>query len=298
MGRDFSDGSRNPGRLERWLRQECLSAKYDEHPITKFTVCHVPLRGSPNQVFEYAVADEPTADDIPTLKDLLWSTIEQDAEGMGGRQKYLVLVWRRDFDSPTARWTGQIHTPEVETDSDPMDTEPASGHGMIAQSMRHTEAIMKTSMGSIGVVMGTMQRMMMQLAEHNERLTQKQFDMFEMLEAARSLQHEREMAEMVAASGEARKDKVFEQLMTLTPVLVNKVGGRKLLPSAKSPTEMMLMTLVHTLEPNQFEGIIKHLKPEQAVLLMDLIKTYQEEEEAKKAAAGDTTEKRNGHAGA
>ncbi len=270
-------GFSNEKRLERWVRQQAFGGWEDR--LCTFVIEHVGV-GKATVVFEKTVEGILAEHEITPMVEFLWETIMSDVEGLGATQKYMVKAMREGRETPSGRFTCRVMADnDEENDLDGTDTEPPTKAGIQAQQMRHNEALMKTFAGTVQAMLGSMARMTQQQAEQIEKLTEQRFKSLEVIENAMTQQAERELASMSAMSAEDRKDKMVNTLMMLAPAVVNKLGGKKLLPEASSPKDMMLKNLIDSLEPEQFAKLSTALTAEQQVLLVQVIQTFKAEEQ-------------------
>lgn len=269
----------NEKRLERWLRQQ-FCGDYEEN-LDRFVVRHSPSGTKGNIVIEKKIVDRVTVDDIGGIVTELLDVIESDANGMGGLQRYVIEAMREGREAPSGRFSCRIsgHDESVDDDSDVVDTEAPTKNGLVAQQMRHNEALVKTLAQTLGTTSGIMQRTIAQQAEHIERLQEQRFKSFEILESALSEHHRRDMEMLQMSSTEERKDKAVEKALMLLPAVVNRIGGKKLLPEHSSPRDIMLKDLISSLEGDQFERIAGALKPEQQIAFIELLKAFKSDEE-------------------
>jgi hypothetical protein len=269
----------NEKRLERWLRQQFFGDH--EETLERFVVRHSPSGTKGSIVLEKKIVDRVTEDDLNGIVTELLDVVESDASGMGGLQRYAIDAMREGRETPSGRFTCRVtgHDDSVDDDNDVVDTEAPTKHGLISQQMRHNEALVKTLAQILGSTANSMQRTIAQQAEHIERLQEQRFKSFDVIESALSEQHRREMEMLQLSSGEDRKDKAVEKALTLLPAIVNRVSGRKLLPEASSPRDIMLKDLIASLEGDQFEKIATSLKPEQQILFIELLKAFKSDEE-------------------
>lgn len=276
-------------RLERWLRQQLYGGHKKE--LSSFIVFHQPMGGRKTKIQERSMADAVTVDELEAFVDEIMSIMENDAEGCG-YQRYVVESYRVDDEEPDSRLPVNVHGSQANDEGDSLDHEGPSAKGIVAQAMRHNESHYKTTLGAFQFMMQSLQRQLELSMQQTERLMEKSYKDMETREKAESLQHERELQAMVASAEMDRKDKLVEKVTNLLPAVVNRLGGKKLLPEPKTPQGEMLKGLVHSLRPEQFNGIAANLDQDQMILLMQLIQTYQAEEEAK--GNGDQSKGRNG----
>src|SRR5689334_698159 len=79
-------------RIARWLRP-LLEAEEDQRP-TRIAVRHVSVNDRHADVSSLAVADETDDEALAALAEEIEVAIQNDADGMGGTQRYLVVALR------------------------------------------------------------------------------------------------------------------------------------------------------------------------------------------------------------
>lgn len=270
-------------RLERFIRQQAFGSH--DSPLEQFLFYHAPAGGKGKQIWDRRIESPITEAEIDPMISEFMEILESDAKGMGGMQRYQIEARREGTNASSGRFVAKIYgeADEEDIDADPLDHEGPTSRGLVAQSMRHTEAMTKTLMGSLGVVMGTLQRTLAQQTEVNERLINQRFESLEIIEEAMTKRHERELEAMVVTAEQDRKDKFGEMIRGLAPVAVNKLagGGRKLLPEKTTPREEMINHILDTLDPDQAAKLQSILRPEQLIIMFELFAARQAESEAK-----------------
>ncbi len=137
--------------------------------------------------------------------------------------------------------------------------------------------------------MGMMARMLESANQTNEKLLRERSEMFESLENAKSLEHERNASLLLTSGEQERKDKAFDKLMGLLPVVVNRIVGAKVMPGGDDPMMMMLEPLISSMSQEQFQAIAGNLTGEQQLIFFELLQTMQK----RKAANGQAKAKEN-----
>lgn len=261
-------------KLEQWIRRMVLFAR-PEGPCVKLVlrhnginktqdVCSIPAKGPEN---ELRSADELVAD--------VWQNAWDDAEGQGGLQKYVVLAYFAD--DPLrhgTRFPFMIQATELEggegDDDGPSGSEPPTKQGMLAQQMRHNEAIMRTSTMATGDIIRTQTSIIRQLRERIESLEGHYLEQTKIYEEMVTETHSREMELIRVKSQEKRKDEAFEQLKALGPVIVNKILGKKLLAESSDPAVLQLKEFMATITPEQMQKLQGVLGPGQLISIYNM----------------------------
>lgn len=263
-------------KFERWLRQQILIEDEEKGRCKKIVVRHVVSNKMGSELITVPV---PRKDLDQAWFDETMATVENavmdDAEGLGGVQTYVVLPYHANTASkPSSRFTIREATASVD-DPEEMDSEPATGKGMLAQMMRHTEAATRLSMMSMGQIVTTLRHANAKQAELIEKLVEEKMANLEMMEDLKSQRLEREILTKREESKDRIKAEIMDKMSTLVPVLVNRIAGKPLLPGKSTPMEGMIKGLIESIEPSQLESLQGVLKPTQLVALMEIFQTLQ-----------------------
>jgi hypothetical protein len=224
--------------------------------------------------------------------DELFDATMKDAEDIGrGKIKYSVTV-----KGVKGRVTFAIVIPEREgEDEDDLDEVP-NKRGLISQQMRHTESLMKIT---VGFVKDNQKSLSDQLKEARARiqfLESRHVETAKQYEELISMRHLRDLEFKKLENGERRKDQVGHILMQLAPVVASKFlgGGAKAAVEmgAKTPLEVMLEGFLSTFNQEQLGKLAQAgiLSPIQMAGFMEIVGYILDrqaaEEEARKAKAG------------
>jgi hypothetical protein len=267
----MSGGNRQ--RLDRWIRRQAFG---DSGRLTGFVIKHSGQGTKGSLVGEHKV-EGLTTDDISECVDSLLNLIADDAAGMGGIQRYLIESRHDESGDASARFSLRIEGYDPDLDNlDSDDAEPPTKQGALAQQMRHNEVIMKSLVAGMGGAVQSLQRSCSRQAEMIETLMEQRFKDFATVEEALSRKHERELEMLEKSSDMDRKDRLIEKGLTLLPAVVNRLTGQKMVEDAASPREEMLRSLVETLTQEQLNQVARCLRPDQQIVLLEMIKAFQD----------------------
>jgi hypothetical protein len=131
----------------------------------------------------------------------LGDLIATDAEGLGGMQRYLLVALRGS--EVLGRLPIRAAGGADEGAADPIDSEPATARGLVAQLMRHNEANSRIVSLSMGQIVATLLRQNERLRLVAEEAEDKRYAVANLTEQLLSQQHERDLeARMVEERGE------------------------------------------------------------------------------------------------
>ena len=254
--------------LTRWLSRELVKDR-KEKPICKITLRHASPGTKGNEVENIDLTERVLSlDNIPELAEEIISRAQTDADGIGNVQRYTVTLYALGEIRAVLRWPFRIRANGDEFDES--GEESPNAKGLLQQLMRHNEAIAKTMVHAVAGITTVMARRLESSDLTVTRLTEQHHRNMELLEEAKSDQHTRDMELLTTEASESRKNQMFEKLALLVPVMINKLAGQKVL-NAEDPTAMMLKAFSESISPEQFQHIQKSLKPEQLILLAQIL---------------------------
>ena len=286
-------------KLLSWCKRQ--TDNNDADPLVRVTLAHMGERGSqksPSQVHEIKNAGGQKPEDLCSS---LVAAAHEDAEGLGGLQRYVCYSYYGEAgERKGERFTFRIFTDFAE-DELGGDSEPANATGLVSQSMRHTEAIMRSNTMDRGEIIRHYQRIVDSLTAQVEKLSAKHFDMLTMAEEMTQANHERKMDAIRVEHEMINKGEVFRTVKILLPTVVNKLAGKNLLPTSETPSDVLVDQLLESLDPQQVAVIQQVLKPQQLVAFAGIAETAltrkeQREKKDKEAKGGLEVTPGNGKA--
>ena len=249
----------------------------DGQPFTRIVVEHLGSTKA-QEVYTRDVAEPFSA---PALASEVIEAAREDAEGIGGLQKYSVKAFFGASKKPQVKRIAIDARDELTDDE---FSEPASSKGQVAQSMRHTEAAVKLALMGSAQSQSALLQTVNRLQSQVEKLMDERAEYLEKIEELRSQEHERRMEALLIEKQEARKDEAVEQLKLLAPVVAHKLGlPAGLLPGttaaagdgAPGGAGAVLSALVQSLKPEQMGRLMAILDAGQQASLMTLISDFQ-----------------------
>lgn len=249
---------------------------YDANPANKLVVRHISAGNRfGNEVVVYQLSPSISPDDLEVLVNQIEEVTVDDAEGLAsGLQKYAILAEREGGEKYPGRCLFAIAGSDDMEEG--LDSEPANANGLVRQLMRHLEVVQRTAQMGTGHIIQMQARTIEQLAEQNQKMQSKHLEVIDNLEQLKSEQFARE----IEAKREEVKMNVIKDMaskvQTLLPLVVNKLGGKKLLPEKTTSGEQMVMGLMESLKPEQMEKIAEVLSPEQMTVIMQVYQNMQE----------------------
>jgi hypothetical protein len=146
-------------------------------------------------------ADGEAEAGVAEVAGRLADLIATDAEGLGGMQRYLLVALRGG--EVLGRLPLRAAGGADEGGADPIDSEPATARGLVAQLMRHNEANSRIVSLSMGQIVATLLRQNERLRLVAEEAEDKRYAVANLTEQLLSQQHERDLeAKLVEERGE------------------------------------------------------------------------------------------------
>jgi len=290
-------------KLSSWVRQQILMEREDAGPCVKMILRHVSQTGDgtakQNEVHTFdcrpiiAATDDKKDTFLDGLTDEIEAKAHDDAEAMGGHHRYVVYAYYKGQNKPLGRCVFSVDAGSDEDDESNSlsGTEPATTKGLMAQMMRHNEAMMRSTVMVSQSLMNTMRAAMEQAQSHNEKLMADKMQTFDLIEQLQSRRQERELAARQAEFSEKIKEEAFQKMMLLAPSVANRIMGKKMLPEPTTPMEETLKGLAASFTQEQMEQLANSglLKPEQLIAVLNLFQGVMTDAKETKQAEGEQT---------
>jgi hypothetical protein len=198
----------NRQRIGRWL--QAVITDLGEEYTPKLALRHITVND--RQIDIATFAPQKLGDDEGVFGDLvrrIGEAIDTDAEGLGGVQRYIVVA--TSDDRVVARLPLRCSVLGGDSgDPDPVESEPPTQKGQVAQLMRHNEALLRMFVVGMGQVVSTMQRTIARLQQNADVADDRRLAAVEAKENLLNQQTERELVLREQA------DEATSKRMTLT----------------------------------------------------------------------------------
>lgn len=274
-------------KLTSWLTSELAKVRPDGKYLRRFVLRTAApgSKGTDVETWELEVRLE--LEEIPVYACTMLQRAQDDADGNGPNiQRYTLFAYQKGSNQPSARFIFRLRgQSDLDLDDETGEDAPTN-KGLLTQLMRHNEVLNRQQQQGIASMMAMMGRMLESANHTNEKLLKERSDMFEALENAKSLDHERSSALLLQSGEQERKDKAFEKLMSMVPIVINRIVGAKVMPGGDDPMMMMLDPLISSMSQEQFQAIAGNLNGEQQLIFFELLQTIQK----RKAANGKAKE--------
>jgi hypothetical protein len=258
-------------RIARWLKP-LFRAETAAAP-DRVVLRHVTINDRQSDVLTLPLdglqLEEQTA---AALGQRFEEAISEDAEGLGGMQRYLLVAL--EGERQVARLTLRQHGQAEPVNGEPVDSEPPTDKGLLAQLMRHNEVQAKIFAASMGEIVSSMQETINRQKAAVEQADELRLDALTLVEDLISRRHERELETHKAEDARRMKAELLSRLSVLIPVVANKLTGDTVFPETVKPIVLMLNGLMESLGPDQFEALKRVLTPEQMHVLSEIIRAH------------------------
>lgn len=255
-------------QVEKWLSKMHLKPPGNAD-LSRVRLVHLGTKAS--ELWETSIDDDFNA---KTMAFEIVSQAAEDAEGMGGFQKYKVEGF-----FGASKKAGRIKRFALDAREDIVDdefSEPATSKGILTQMMRHNEVLMRSSAGSMNAVVTSLMKQNAVLTNRLLTMEEKYSEMITVRERLLTEETEREVIRVQSVSAEKRKDEMLESIKLLLPSVIEKVGG-KMLPSGENGekpdlTKAKVAMLAKSIKPEQLSALSSVFSQAQLIALMELMK--------------------------
>lgn len=265
-------------QIEPWVRSHVAYADKKLHgSCNKIALKHLNIERKPQgDVGSFAVRlEEGSDDDIDPLINNICDSAQKDADDLNqGVQTYAIYAYFPQDLGYVPRKVFRVSASEVEMERDLLPSEPATEKGLVAQTMRHLESVMKTNTVSLGYLVQSQQREMQRLSEQNEKFAQQQIDFMVLLQDTMDNAHKRRLAEKSTEVDIAIKESAVAKLEALVPVIINRIAGKEVLPTEDS-SFMLMSSLLEGLSEKQQLAFYNGLTEAQRITFAEVLAEYE-----------------------
>ncbi len=216
--------------------------------------------------------------DADELAQELWDVCEQDANTRqnGLPQRYLVASFFAEDTAPVAQFPFLVHSGM--TALSVSSTEPPTEKGELGQRMRHEETMHRLLVETTTYQVAGMRAELKEERELRGRYEKGYMEMFQTMEALSDRKHERELELRREEAREKRHEELMGLLMTAAPLMLAQFMGGRGMPGVGIARDEGIRGLLKGLGEDEINGVIKALKPEHSMALIELYKAYAEED--------------------
>jgi hypothetical protein len=279
--------------LETWL-QSALNDADKDGPCVAVGLWHIKASGGGSAKEEIHTTRIQGTANARQIAELMRDKAETFAGGLVGAQTFRVVAFYGEDTPDNWRASYPLMVNGI-IEHDGLGTEGPTKDGLVAQMMRHNEAVMQQAYQQTqrmfersDRMMGSMQTHFESLARSNQELRQESMEAWEIAKKLVLMQetddHERRMKEMSYARSSDERAK----LMKLLPALANTAFGKEIIPQSTADSAM-LEAILEKVSPDQLTMVAQFLdlSPE---VMAPLVNRAAGLAQAKKKAESDMAE--------
>jgi hypothetical protein len=262
----------NAQRVARWLRPHAFPADIIKNPpADRLEVRHVNANEKSAAFREWPL-ELVDSGALATLCEEVDLALTDDATQLGsGVQRYICTVWQGE--KCLGRCTVRAKGEDNEEKDDGVLSEPANAKGLVAQTMRHLEAVMKVSLvqaSSAQVALSTLIKQNEQLSSIVENSLEQQMEAFKLVQELQDNKNKRDIKLLEAQGRIDSRQMMLKQAAPLFATLVKKFTGKPG-EANESAMQAQFQAFIGSLDEDQRAKIIESLTPMQQVALSDML---------------------------
>jgi len=270
--------------LDQWI-QEAITDPDKEGPCTMLACVH---KVGTNEEEIHSLKVSATKPWEPKeLASLFKNKAQHYCQEIPGVQTFNLLAF---YGSRTEAQARHLFVLNGELDFGGLATEGPTGSGLLQQMMRHTEALMQTTIKATAELVGRTTAVMDSLTKENQRLMLESADSFAIV---RDMMMEKVTVEarMLTNVEEVRRESEERKLLIkLFPPLLNVITGQEVFPQSVADTSL-LESIADSISEEDFAKLGNILPAAQmAPLAARFADVLKKKREAKQLTQGDTVE--------
>jgi hypothetical protein len=274
---DDSDVGLTEQAIRDWLRREVMFPDKSRGRCDLVKLKHLNISRAPQgDVTSFPVKLEEEAEaDVDVLARDIAVKAQEDADTLNaGVQLYAIYAQFTVDKTYCPRKVFRVAgSSEIERDIKP--SEPPTEAGLVSQTMRHLEAVMKTATVSSGYLVSSQQREISRLADMNEKFMQQQVDMMILMQDMADRGHERRLKEKSSEVGIAMKESAMSKLEALVSVIINRIAGKPVVPE-DDKSFLLMASLFESMSADQQMTLYGMLTDAQKISLAEILHGYEE----------------------
>jgi len=266
----------------------------------RLQLLHLPTKWG---IRTWAIDEDVSDERLAALQEDILSTAQEQASRLFGNQRFILAAYHDKRPSEPSESTGFIRDgggAGVSEDGE-VDPQGLGARDIVAQTLRHTEGIMRTFQAGVVDLMRVQSKVVAEQADMIREYHARHFANVHIQETLLSQAEERR----TAAEAAKLKQQVWlgaaRSMSVLAPVVVNKLAGATILPPAGSVLKEIESSVLASLTKDQLDKLLGVLDPDQVVGITQLInernkakERYGTDAEAERKALLDGTGSLNG----
>lgn len=215
-------------------------------------------------------------DAITPILHQIADAAQRDADDINqGVQTYAIYAYyTADKNYAVRKMFRVASSAEAEMDRNLNPSEPANDRGLVAQSMRHVEALMRHMTVVTSMQFQSLTRENTRLSEMNERFAGQQIDLMTLYQDMMNQATTRRLQEKKEEATLAMKEEALAKLSALVPVVINRIAGQKVLPE-EDQSFMLMASLLENMPEDQQLKFYNMLTESQKMTLAEILSQYE-----------------------
>lgn len=263
-------------QIEGWIRKNVAFPDLENHgKCTKVVIRHLSVDRKPQgDVASIPVRFDGDEDEIGPLVNNIADLAQQDADAQNqGLQLYAIYAYYSKDQTYVPRKPFRV-AGASEMDRELNPSEPPTEKGLVAQTMRHLEAVMKTSAVSMGYAFQAQQQEIRRLSEVNAKYAETQLEYMVLLQDTLNDRNKRLIEEREAEAALAMKEGIVTKLEALLPVVINRIAGTPILPE-EDKSFMLMASFLERLSDDQQLQFFNSLNEAQRITFGEILAEYE-----------------------
>lgn len=219
----------------------------------------------------------------------VWESAKEHAQSMGGPQRFQISSYdpQGATDEPIRTCTFVVDQGFTDA-NEQAGSEPPDAVGIVAQLMRYNNEIFRMHNAATGALTHHLANTVGKQTEQIDKLMSDRMNTIVIMEELMTRKHQREIETEQTKAEIARKDELFNKIMQLGPVAINKIAGQELVRQKNTELEAAVMTFMETVKPSTLDRLADAgiLDKQQLILFSTILeqvtKTMVNSEEKKK----------------
>jgi hypothetical protein len=261
-------------QIEPWILSNVAHPDVKAHGrCLKLVLRHVNLERKPQgDVKAFTVKlEEGAEDEIDPLLHQIAEAAQRDCDDLNqGLQSYALFAYYAQDQHYVPRKYIRVAPSDVEIERDLTPSEPPTEKGLVSQTMRHLEAVMRTTT----IANTELQRMLVtelkRVTEINQKFAEQHVDFLVLMQDMVDRSHSRRLQERREEASVAMQESALSKLEAIAPVLVNRLAGKQILPEEDSAL-MLMGSLLENLTDDQQQSILGTLSDGQKIVYAEVV---------------------------
>jgi hypothetical protein len=262
-------------QIDDFLRRALLPSRAKGVRCSSLKLDHLNVeRKVDGTVTTFPVTQEDVVD-LTAIRMRIGQSAQGDADSLAaGMQQYQLTA--KFSDGSSERKVFRVSASDQVFENSGGSSEPPTEKGLTTMLMRHLEVINRQAALTMGGLLNQLREENMRLSRSNEAMLARQLDMAVLVEDTLNDSSKRRIEEKKAESQNAMVSDSFKAIMSLLPIVANKLMGKEILPQA-SREYLLIGSLFESMDAEQQEFLKSRLRPQQMAILAEILGIYDDQ---------------------